>query len=224
MTMVFRPGKKSRLYRKHLQHFAGPTLFDRVARTVCAAEAVPRKELYEAWEVARRIRRRFRGGPIIDLAAGHGLLAWLLLVLDDSSPSALCVDVRRPRSAERLERSMLSAWPRLAGRVTYSETSLDDVQAPDDAVLGCVHGCGDLTDRVLEMAIARGLRVAVLPCCQSASACDPGDLLGWLPIDLAVDATRVAVLRQAGFKVWTSKLPPEVTPKNRLLLARPGET
>ena len=33
------------------------------------------QELYEGWEVARRVRRVFRGGRIIDLAAGHGLLA-----------------------------------------------------------------------------------------------------------------------------------------------------
>ena len=51
--------------------------------------AVSRKELYESWEVARRARRLFRGGRIVDLGAGHGLLAHVMLILDDSSPSAL---------------------------------------------------------------------------------------------------------------------------------------
>jgi hypothetical protein len=36
---------------------------------------VPRKELFETWEIARRARRRFRGGRVVDMAAGHGLLA-----------------------------------------------------------------------------------------------------------------------------------------------------
>ena len=56
-------------------------MFERIAREVCQAECVPRKELYEAWEVARRARRRFRGGRVVDLACGHALVAHILLLL-----------------------------------------------------------------------------------------------------------------------------------------------
>ena len=204
-----------------LEHFSGSTLFDRLARAVCEAEVLPRKELYEAWETARRVRRRFRSGPIVDLAAGHGLLAWILLVLDDSSPEALCVDVRKPRSAEALQDVMLRHWPRLEGRVRYFVSDAAAVELPEGALLACVHGCGPLTDTVLDRAIDARLRVAVLPCCQGGTRCDSGELTGWLPIDLAVDVTRVARLRTAGFRVWTAKLPEEMTPKNRLLMAEP---
>ena len=50
------------LNRRHLEHFTGDTLFDAIARAVCEAECLPRKELYEAWETARRVRRQMRGG------------------------------------------------------------------------------------------------------------------------------------------------------------------
>ena len=40
----------------------GGSLFDRLGRAVCEAGCLPRKELYEAWEVARRVRRWCRGG------------------------------------------------------------------------------------------------------------------------------------------------------------------
>src|SRR4051812_24270309 len=89
--VTFDPASRSRLTPHDLYRFETDTLFDRVARALCRAECVPRKELYEAWEVARRTRRRFRGGRVLDLACGHALVAQLMLLLDDSSPSALAV-------------------------------------------------------------------------------------------------------------------------------------
>jgi hypothetical protein len=69
----FHPGNRTRLSPRDLGRFPGDSLFDRVARVVCAADCLPRKELYEAWEVARRVRRRLRGGRVLDLECGHGL-------------------------------------------------------------------------------------------------------------------------------------------------------
>ena len=86
------PSSKSRLTLKQLENFPGGTLFDRIARAVCRAGTLPAKELYEAWEVARRVRRKLHGGRVMDLACGHGLLAHILLLLDASSPEAVAVD------------------------------------------------------------------------------------------------------------------------------------
>src|SRR5262245_36097992 len=88
----FSPSSGNRLTDRDIGRFAGDTLFDRVARAVCRARCLPRKELYEAWETARRVRRVFRSGRIVDLGAGHGLLAHLMLILDDSSPHAVALD------------------------------------------------------------------------------------------------------------------------------------
>ena len=116
----FSRSSKGRLTDRDLGRFPDDTLFDRVARAVCHAGCLPRKELYEAWEVARRVRRLFRGGRVVDLGAGHGLLAHVMLLLDDSSPDALAVDTTLPASARRCTRCFVQAWPRLAGRVTSS--------------------------------------------------------------------------------------------------------
>ena len=48
----FSHGSKARLTRHDLGRFSAGTLFDRIGRAVCLAECLPRKELYEAWEVA----------------------------------------------------------------------------------------------------------------------------------------------------------------------------
>src|SRR6187455_2617389 len=102
---MFSPASRGRLTRRDLDRFPKDTLFDRVARAVCEAECLPRKELYEAWEVARRTRRLFRGGRVLDLGGGHGLLAHVLLLLDDSSPGALVVDPSLPPSHQRLQQA-----------------------------------------------------------------------------------------------------------------------
>ncbi len=90
--MTFSTSAKSRLTRHDLKRFPGNSLFDRLARAVCEAGCLPRKELYEAWEVARRVRRLFRGGRVVDVAGGHGLLAQAMLLPDDSSPDAYVVE------------------------------------------------------------------------------------------------------------------------------------
>jgi hypothetical protein len=219
--MSFDPGSRSKLTRRDLERFGDDTLFHRIARQVCDCECIARKELFEAWEVARRTRRRFRGGRVVDLACGHGLLAQILLLLDDSSPSALAVDARLPKSARRLSDGFARAWPRLAGRVELSQTDISKIVAePDDLIVSC-HACGALTDAVLSQAIAAGARVAVLPCCHDKLQNDQGGLGGWLDPALAIDVTRAARLRGHGYRVHTQSIPAAITPKNRLLLAEP---
>lgn len=212
---------RNRLNERHLPLFAGPTLFDRIARAVCRAGCLPRKELYEAWEVARRVRRRFRGGRVVDLACGHGLLAQILLLLDDSSPTALAVDRRLPPSAATLAAILQADWPRLVGRTEFLEMNLEQVQLSAVDVVVSAHACGGLTDLVLERAVGVGARVAVLPCCHDLATADAGGLTGWMDGPLAIDATRVARLRGAGYRVHTQTIPAAITPKNRLLLAEP---
>src|SRR5512140_2055871 len=212
---------RNRLTERLLPHFSGDTLFDSVARAVCRAGCLPRKELYEAWEVARRVRRRFRGGRIVDLACGHGLLAHILLLLDDSSPVALAVDRHIPKSAETLAASLRHDWPRLDDRVRFVETDLQDVELYHDDLVVSAHACGGLTDLVLDRAVEAGARVAVLPCCHNLKNADLGGLDGWMDGPLAMDAARASRLRSRGYRVFTQLIPEDITPKNRLLMAEP---
>jgi SAM-dependent methyltransferase len=213
---------RNRLNLHQLPLFPGDTLFERIARVVCRAECLPRKELFEAWELARRVRRRFRGGRVVDLACGHGLLAQLLLLLDNTSPAALAVDLHLPASAAKLATALREAWPRLTERVEFRQTGIDQIPLAADDLVVSAHACGSLTDLILERAVAVRARVAVLPCCHNLAVCDSGDLQGWLDGSLAVDVTRVARLRSQNYRVYTQTIPVAITPKNRLLLAEPA--
>jgi hypothetical protein len=218
----FSPSSRARLTDRDLDRFPGDTLFDRVARAVCHAGCLPRKELYEAWEVARRARRLFRGGRVVDLGAGHGLLAQVMLLLDDSSPSAVAIDKSLPASTPRLRDAIIAAWPRLSGRVSFVEGPLESVEIlPDDVVVSS-HACGALTDLVLDRAVSARARVAVLPCCHDLAVNDAGPLTGWVDAPLAIDIRRAQGLEQRGYEVRTQAIPAEITPKNRLLMGAPA--
>ena len=219
--MAFAPNSKARLTVKDLDRFAGTTLFDKLGRAVCAAGVLPRKELYEAWEVAKRVRRQFRGGRVMDLAGGHGLLAHAMLLLDDTSPYAIVVDPAIPPSAQKLHAAIVEAWPRLAHRVKFRVEAIDDVVLePSDVIVSC-HACGALTDTVLERATFVRARVAVLPCCHDLKGANTGGITGWVDGPLAMDLLRAERLRRHHYNVWTQSIPMEITPKNRLLIGAP---
>lgn len=220
--MTYDHGSRARLSPRDAPRFPGETLFARVARAVAEADCLPRKELFESWEVARRTRRDFRGGDVVDLACGHGLVAHLLLLLDDTSPVAFAVDRRLPPSAARVSDALSRAWPRLRGRVRLVEGRIDDVDVPPGSTVVSAHACGPLTDEVLARAVAARARVAVLPCCHDERRCDTGGLEAWMDVSLAIDATRVARLRGSGYRARAVSIPSDVTPKNRLILAEPA--
>ena len=218
---MFEHGASARLTAHDLDRFAGDALIDRIGRAVCAAGCLPRKELFEAWEMARRIRRVCRGGRVVDLAGGHGLLAQVMLLLDDTSPAAVVVDPVLPPSHQAVHQALVATWPRLAGRVRFEAIGIEDaVLSSADLVVSC-HGCGSLTDVVLERAAAVRARVAVLPCCHDRARADTGGLDGWMAADLAIDAIRATRLRGHGYRIWTKTIPAGVTPRNRLLIGVP---
>ena len=209
----------NRLNIRHLEHFTGETLFDRIARAVCGAECLPRKELYESWEVARRIHRRIKGMRLIDLACGHALLPYIMLLLDRSIPEAIAIDCKIPASAKKLAESLSETWPTLAGKITLQEKDIADADIRKNDLLVSVHGCGNLTDQIIDLAIENGAHLALLPCCHDLKRSETGNLEGWLEPTMAVDVMRVARLQSAGYNINTGLIPETITPKNRLLIA-----
>jgi hypothetical protein len=205
---------KKRLWKPSKKYFDGVTLFDELARTVCDAECLPRKELYESWALAGRVRRRLRGQRIVDLACGHGLVAHVCSLLDAGFDEAVAVDRIIPKSAPRLSGVLTARWPRL--QVSYVECRLEEFELRPSDVVVSAHACGGLTDVVIEQAIAAGAALAVLPCCHRRA--EPTGFEGWMEWDVARDVLRAQRLRQAGYEVHTSSIAREITPKNRVLI------
>ena len=218
---AFSPGSRGRLTDRDLGRFPDATLFHRLARAVCHAGCLPRKELYESWEVARRVRRLFRGGRIVDLGGGHGLLAQIMLVLDDTSPSAVVVDKVLPASSRLIQESLALVWPRLTDRVAFVQGQLDGVEILPTDIVVASHACGAMTERVLERAVSARARVAVLPCCHHLSAVDASEISGWIDGAVAIDIARAFRLKDQGYRIRAQTIPSAITPQNRLLLGEP---
>ena len=173
--------------------------------------------------MARRVRRLFRGGRIVDFAAGHGLLAHVLLLLDNLSPCALAVDTTLPKSHRVLHDVLVDVWPRLKGRIEFREGPIESVALDADDLVVSSHACGALADVVLARASTARARVAVLPCCQDLAVNDVGPLAGWIEGPLAVDVMRAVRLEQLGYRVRTLTIPETITPKHRLLIGDPAD-
>jgi hypothetical protein len=107
--------------------------------------------------------------------------------------------------------------------VAYEPVPLDAVRVTASDLVVSSHACGALTDRVLGCAIAAGAPVVVLPCCHDFEGNDRGALTGWMDGALAIDVMRAVRLEQAGYRVWTQRIPDDITPKHRLLLGQPRQ-
>jgi hypothetical protein len=220
---VHGPGSRNKLSPSHARHYPGDGLLDVLGRAICAVDCLPRKELHEAWEMATRIRTWLGSTPtgrVVDLCAGYGLLAQVLLLLDGSAGStALAVDVRLPKNHVLVHGAVVATFGDLVGRVTFQRARLEDVALGAGDVIVSAHACGELSDAVLRRAAEVGARVALLPCCH---------LTRWRP-DLAdradpaacIDDERAAWLVERGYEVIVDTIPESVSAKNRLLLGRP---
>ncbi len=209
---------KNRLTPQQESFFPGTSLFDKIARAVCRAGTLPRKELHEAWETAKRVRRRYRGGRVLDLACGHGLLAHIMLILDDTSSTAMAVDRKIPLNTKKLSDALITSWPRLKNRIIYKEVDIREIPVLPDDIVVSVHACGSLTDLIIDKAIEKHARIAVLPCCHNVKESSTAGLEGWMDKTLAVDTIRAVRLKAAGYKIVAQKIPESITPKNRLLM------
>ena len=246
----FNMKSRAKLKPADAPRLAYDSTFGSLAAAVCHAGVLPRKELFECWHVATRVHAAFpHATRIADLAAGHGLLSWMLAALAcegtiqrTATPprTAVCVDVAKPQSAETIARCITDALPWLSGSVEYVEGSIDAAHdASGSTVFVGVHACGSLSDRILDVAMrGQPSPVALLPCCHSlrkhtALLLENGAEGGFDSASVlrgaasavgpsaAIDLFRLERLRRDGYSVDRSFIPREITPYNRLLIGRP---
>lgn len=216
------------LQPRHQRDFSGDTIFDEFFRAVCLAGAVPRKELYESWATALLIQNQFpNSGRVADLAAGHGLLSWALLLLN-SERSSVCIDKRMPGSAEKVAHALISKWPRLESRWDFVESKLQAIEPCSSTLLCGVHACGTLSDTIISLAVRGNAPLVLIPCCHTKRALQMEDRTELqnhkLSLSEFVDGRRVERLQQSGYAVYRREIPQAVTPMNTVILATPPAT
>lgn len=264
-------------------------LFHEFVKTICSTSTIPRKEMYEAWAAALTIQEEFPNERrIADLACGHGLLSWALLLLDlegekesnfnaeidngksggdngrdsdsysDSDKSkiyrtAICIDRRMPKSAEKIAKAMLKQRPELKDRWDFVESKLDCIIPSSTTLLCGVHACGILSDQIISLAMSGNAPLALIPCChakksmndferyefdriRSSSSRNKGydhsqaetdnsnDIDIGISLGGYIDNLRMKRLKSSGYHVIRKEIPKEYTPQNTVILASPPPT
>lgn len=241
---LFNYRSRRKLKPSDAARFAGlePALFADLSRVVCSTGVLPEKELHECWQMAERVHASFpRNLRIVDLAAGHGLLAWILALIarygaEPVARTAVAIDITRPPSAALLAAAITAHWPELAGTVHYVEGGIDAVTASDgaEALFVAAHACGSLSDRVLLAAIRSGSAVAIMPCCHSLrkqaltlAALVEAAGLPATAVDgidgqpASIDQLRIDVLTTLGYERSEARIPAEISAFNRIIMGRP---
>jgi len=223
--------RRRRLRPGNKKDFDETTVFGSFACVVCDLNCVPRKELFETWAMAAYVQEHFPNAKrFCDMAAGHGLLAWALLVLGNGDRSAICVDIRMPNAADKVAAAMVARWPHLESKLDYVQGKLEGVVPSPDTLLVGVHCCHVLSDAIVYLAIRGNSPLALVPCCH-AKKCLTKLLkdefaAGKTGYTLAefIDFHRMQKLKNAGFSIHVATIPETYTPKNQLIIARPPET
>jgi hypothetical protein len=211
---------------------AGDELKERFARALASRRAVDRKEFFETWEFFARARGSLRGSALVDVAGGHGLLAALFAIFESKRfTTVLVADTRRPKAFESVLAATAEVAPWAVGSIEYVAGERADMLQGEGAALlphgcavACVHGCGALTDAVLEAALAaEATSLAVMPCCYGGLARDaPRALRRSLGVALTADIERTAYLEERDYRVEWRALPRVITPLNRIIIAKRG--
>lgn len=217
---------KSRMSRRQLSYFQSARMPDKVARVLGEAQLLDLKEIVESFEFFQRVRHRVSRADVVDLCCGHGLVGMLFALLERRVERVYLLDHQFPASTHRIEAALNEAWPWVSPKIIRIERSVRgaDHLLPRSAGVVAVHACGARTDWSLEVALALGGPLAMMPCCYTHQVYrGPETLKRHLGVTLCVDMQRTLDLHARGYQVDWQEIPPTITPKNRIIAASPPQ-
>jgi hypothetical protein len=249
MVLQVKLGVSGPTRRNRVHASMGPLLFSspsdslkaRFCRALAREMAVTRKEFFETWEFWAQVQlrgKRRRGAlrcsecvdtpTFVEIAGGHGLLSALVALHTRRFTRVVVLDKRRPPAFDKVLSALQLVAPEAAARIEYIEADFTAPAAsgilPRGCAVACVHGCGSLTDRVVEAAKGGEFgSLAIMPCCyarcNAVKNC-PAAIRTALGDSYAADIVRTQQLESAGYSVVWASIPFAITPMNRVLIAR----
>ena len=186
---------------------------------------------------------------VLDVAGGHGLIAYLYLLLEQSVQSAVVID---PADVVAGRRGLEEAWGGFRDRSggscpapryrreclrTALPAELEEAKKKRQRVLvvAC-HACQHLSWETVDIAQQYGAHVAVMPCCQSdvefggswkqlaKNLSSSAGSKGKLKLDLATTmdlllSGRMMAAQRGSYIVKMKIIDPKVSPQNRVAIA-----
>ena len=203
--------------------FQSDSLQDKFLREISATGVLSIKEVLETFELFARIRKSTKSQVMADLCCGHGLLGILFAMFERKVERVTLVDKAENQNRIRLLEIANQVAPWVLSKIESqnSKIELDAEWASPGCAIVSAHACGVLSDLCIEMAIATGGTIAILPCCYPRGKCEaPLALQTEFGLEAAFDIDRTYRLEAAGYQVRWAEIPRAITPMNRLLYAR----
>lgn len=205
------------------RHFHSNRLQDAFLNAIAVKRILSIKEVMESFEVFERVRKSVRSGFVADLCCGHGLLGILFAMFERKVGRVLLMDKKEPESRQKLIDAAIDVAPWVAQKIEArnARISVEDDWIESGCSVVSAHACGVLSDLCIDIAIKSGGPLAILPCCYPKVACRaPLALQTAFGLEAAFDIDRTYRLEAAGYCVRWSQVPAEITPMNRVLIAR----
>ena len=215
--------KKSRIDESMHTLFSGKGPFNQLAQRLIDRRCLPLKEVLESAETFERIRKGVRGPVVADLCCGHGLVGLLFAFLERSVKTVYLVDHRFPPSLSILLEIFDECAPWVRPKVHLLQKKVKGIQKdlPPRTTLIGIHACGARTDWVIQAGCQLQGPIAIVPCCYTLQSPHQSTFRQELGLPLAIDIERTYTLKNAGYEIVWKEIPVELTPMNRIMLARP---
>ena len=208
-------------------HFNSDSLQDALMQAIADQRVLSIKEVIETFEFFARVRKTIKAECVADLCCGHGLLGLLFAVFERKVNRVILLDKFEPENRAKLIAAASAVAPWIVDKVESQQTKIETAEAllPQGCSIISAHACGVLSDRCIDIAIAKESQLAILPCCYPKSACDaPLAIRTAFGLEAAYDIDRTYRLESAGYLVRWMEIPEVITPMNRILVARLGSS
>lgn len=182
-------------------------------------EKIEKKEIEESFYFNEQIMNVFdEFDYVYDLCAGNGLNGFYCLKKGKAN-FVHFYDKERNNSF-----NIVSNY--LENNYQFHQVDIrkEEIEMEEDSLVTAIHACGDLTDKVIEIATSQGKPFAVVPCChEKENYYFSQEIMDYFDnVEDVVDALRMKRAERKGYKILLRNIPGEVTRKNRIIIGKPS--
>jgi hypothetical protein len=190
----------------------------------CQAVGIKQKHLRKVERFYAEVPPSVQGKRVVNLCAGDSLLAWYFLI-EGATEQVLSIDLKSTKKYRALRALIKKERPEIDAKYTFLER---DIYDPDlglqatDFIVG-LHACGNLTDRIIGLALEAGSSFAIMPCCYRPDRQLLRPTQYQIPSGKSreeiVDQLRLGYIKERGREVILREVKDFPSPMNRLLLS-----
>lgn len=194
-------------------------IFENELLTYVRSSRIQEKDFYEAKLFFQRVFPFFDNTKkLVDCCAGQGLVG-IIFALEGKADEVVLVDNQQNNNYQGL---LNYAQELTAIKVKYQIGDINVQELPSADLIISVHGCGNLTDKIMDEAIRQSTSFAVMPCCYSENIhLSLSREVDFVRTPDVIDALRLKHALDHNYEAKVRHINPKITPMNRILMGWP---